>query len=150
MKRNIIFFVVIVIATICLTVTACDKEIYVHYKVEGRIIDKITKEPVRDIVVAYHEYNLPNPEDRQQKRQKTSPIGYDGWSDENGEFNILERILDKYSYSQLYIYDYYGSGYKDTIILVDFSNVPLSGTPSKNYKGEYVLNIGDIELEKIE
>ena len=147
MRRIIKILIVPSIAIICLT--ACDKEVYVHYKVEGRIIDKITKEPIRDIMVAYYEHDLPNPEDR-EKKQKRSPIGHDGWSDENGKFDVLSRILDKYSYSLLYIYDCYGNGYKDTIISIDFSNVPLSGTPSKNYKGNYVLNIGDIELEKIE
>ena len=147
MKYIIKIFMVAIVAIICLT--ACDKEYYAHYIVEGRVIDKITKEPVIDIMVSFAKYDIIHPPRNVQKIQKTSPIGHEGWSDENGEFNVLSRRLDKYYPSLLYIYGYYG-GYKDTTILVDFSNISLSGTPSGKYKGDYVLNIGDIELEKIE
>jgi len=140
MKQTIIFLVVAV-AVFCLT--SCHKEPDALYIVEGRVIDKITKEPVKDIMVSFNKYDIIYPIDK-QKIQKTSPIGQEGWSDENGLFSTLE----KYNTSILYIYDYYGI-YKDTAISVDFSNISLSGTPTKNYKGDYVLNIGDIELEKI-
>ncbi|MCL2130962.1 MAG: hypothetical protein FWH36_00685 [Lentimicrobiaceae bacterium] len=149
MKNIIKNFSIAIVVTICLV--ACDKEKVVHYTVEGRVIDKITKAPVGEIMVTYYEYDLPNPEDRhRQKSQKMSPPEHDGWSDENGEFNVLDGRLEEYSPSLLYFYDYYGSGYKDTSISIDFSNVPLSGKSSKNYKGDYVLNIRDIELERIE
>jgi hypothetical protein len=144
MKRIINFFIVIVIATICLT--ACEKSY--HYIVEGRLIDKITREPVEGIMVSFNKYDIIHPRDG-QKAQKMTPIGKEGWSNENGEFCTLET----YSTSFLYIYGFSSNEnglYKDTTILVDFSNVPLSGKPSKNYKGSYVLNIGDIELGKIE
>jgi len=142
MKAIIKLFIV---AAICLT--SCDKNSYVYYIVEGRIIDKYTKEPVKDIMVSFNKYDI-IPSRDSQKTQKYSPVEHDGLSDANGEF----RVLEKYSTSLLYIYGSYRneSGlYKDTIIPIDFSNIPLSGKPSKNYKGDYILNIGDIELGKI-
>ncbi|MDR0206490.1 MAG: hypothetical protein LBI45_04455 [Bacteroidales bacterium] len=142
MKYVIKIFIIIVVATICLT--ACEKSY--HYIVEGRLIDKITREPVEGIMVSFNKYDIIHPKNG-QKTQKKSPIGQSGWSDENGKF----RALETYSTSILYIYGYssHENGlYKDTTLLVDFSNVTLSGTPSKNYKGDYVLNIGDFELEK--
>jgi len=149
------FFIVIAVATICLT--ACEKETYVHDIVKGRIIDKITREPVKDVMVDFNKCDdimyRPNDSQKSEKRHKYSPIRYEGWSDENGEFRTIGHRLEKDNIppSLLYVYGYYGNSlYKDTTILVDFSNVPLSGKPSKNYKGEYILNIGDIELEKIE
>ena len=149
MKRIIKLFILVVIATIFLI--ACNKESYVHYIVEGRIIDKMTKEPVEGIMVSFHKYDIIHPKGG-QKVLKNSPVGHEGWSDENGGFNTLISILETYSPSLLYIYGYSSNDnglYKDTTISVDFSNVPLSGTPSKNYKGDYVLDIGDIELEKM-
>ena len=139
------FSVVVAVAIFCLI--ACDKgEPYFNYIVKGRVIDKLTKEPVRDILLSSYERDLPNSKDG-QKRQKMSenPHGYCP-SGPNGEFHILNRFAT----SLIYIYDFENSLYKDTTISVDFSNVPLSGKPSRNYKGEYVLNIGDIELEKME
>jgi len=62
---------------------------------------------------------------------------------------------DEYYPPQLHIYDGYGSEgfndviYRDTTISIDFSKASLSGTPTKKYKGEYNLNIGDIEIEKM-
>lgn len=122
--------------------TACDKEDYYYYIVEGRVIDKATKEPIEDILVSYYRYDNLSSE---QKKQKTSPIEYDGRSDADGLF----QALDKYSFAQLHFYSYYNGLYKDTIISIDFSNVTLSGTAHKKYKGDYILQIGDIELEKI-
>jgi len=141
MKHFIKFFMVTAFAIFCFT--ACDN--YYCYIVEGRIIDKITKEPVADIMVSFYKYDIIHPPRIEQKIQKTSPSGQEGWSDANGNF----RTLENRSTSFLYVYGYYG-GYKDTIISVDFSNVTLSKSLYKNYKGDYVLNIGDIELEKIE
>ena len=142
MKRRTSFFTVVVIAFFCLI--ACDKYNYEQYIVEGRIIDRNTREPVEYIIISFHKYDILNPPKNVQKIQKREPIGHDGLSDANGKFNVLE----KYSTSLLYIYDYYGV-YKDTIISVDFSNITLSGTPHRYYKGDYILNIGDVELEKI-
>ena len=153
MKRIITPFMVVAITIICLF--SCNKETYAEFVVEGRIIDKITKEPVKDIMVDFHKYDIIHPPynaEDVQKIQRKSPIGYAGWSNENGEFCTLERFSDKSNHLLLYVYGKYGNGgnvlYKDTTISVDFSNVPLSGKPSKNYKGDYVLNIGDIELEQ--
>ena len=138
------FLVVVAAAVICLT--AC-KEPFAWYIVEGRLIDKTTKEPVEGILVSPIMYNI-HPKSRQKTQKKEPSIGSD-YSNTNGEFRTLER----YSTSLLYVYGYSSienSLYKDTTISVDFSNVSLSGKPSKNYKGDYVLNIGDIELEKTE
>jgi len=143
MKRIITIFIVAA-AIICLT--ACEKNSYEIYIIEGRVVDKITKEPVKDIYVCFHRCDIIHPPSTDgQKPKKTSPIGGGDYSLANGEFRTLETS----STSLLYFYDYYGV-YKDISISVDFSNVPLSGTPHKNYKGDYVLNVGDIELEKTE
>ncbi len=142
MKRFIKFFIIVLLTIICLT--ACEKSY--HYIVEGRLVDKITKEPVEGIMVSFNKYDIIYSKS-EQKAQKKSPIGESGWSDENGKF----RTLETYNTSLLYIYGYLSneSGlYKDTIISIDFSNVTLSGAPSKNYKGDYVLDVGDIELGK--
>ena len=143
MKHIITFVIVAIVATIF--ITACDKETYVHYIVEGRIIDKDTREPANNILVSFVRYDdLLSPE---KKTQKHSPPVYDGRSDENGEFRTVGRRLEESDVPSLFYI--YGEGlYKDTTILVDFSNVTLSGTPAKNYKGEYVLSIGDIGLTK--
>jgi len=145
MKRIIKLFIVAIVTIIC--IFACDEgEPYFNYIVKGRVIDKVTKEPLNEIMFSSYERDLTNSEDG-QKRQKMSPPEYGyGWSNPNGEFHILNILAP----ALIYIYDYYGSGYKDTIISVDFSNVSLSGKPRRNYKGDYVLNIGDIELEKME
>ena len=129
-------------ASVIFCLTACDK--YYCYIVEGRVIDKVTKEPVKDIMVSFYKYDIIHPPRIEPKIQKTSPMGYEGWSDANGNF----RTLETNSTSLLYIYGYYG-GYKDTIISVDFSNATLSESLYKNYKGDYLLNVGDIELEKL-
>jgi len=142
MKYFINFFIVTAVILICLT--ACDKSY--HYIVEGRLIDKTTREPVENIMVSFNKYDIIEPKGGQ--KIKKSPIGGPEWSNENGEF----RTLEIYSTSLLYIYGYSSNVnglYKDTTISVDFSQVSLSGKPHKNYKGDYVLNIGDIELEKI-
>jgi len=142
--------------------TSCEKNPYVYCIVEGRIIDKITKEPVGDVLVDFNKYDIiqpPSNKDNIEKMHKLSPVREFGesWSDANGEFRTFVRVFLEAPYpSLIYIYGIYGycandsSSYKDTIISVNFSNVPLSGTPSKNYKGDYVLHIGDIELEKID
>jgi hypothetical protein len=136
MKHIIKLFIAIIVVSICLT--ACDKEPYTYYVVRGRMIDKITREPVSGIFVSFSMYDIVHPQD-----SKNSPPETDSWSDENGEF----RTLDRFSHSLLYVYGY--GAYKDTTISVDFSNVSLSGTPYKNYKGDYILYIEDVELEKI-
>jgi len=145
MKHIIVFFIAVAIATICLT--AC-KEPYAWYIVEGRLIDKTTKEPVKGILVSLVEYNITHQESGQKTQKKEQSVGSE-YSNTNGEF----RTFDTYSPPLLYIYgysSYENSLYRDTIIQVDFSNVPLSGKPSGNYQGDYVLNIGDIELEKVQ
>ncbi|MDR1346433.1 MAG: hypothetical protein LBK03_07000 [Bacteroidales bacterium] len=140
MKYIINLFIVAAVVTICLT--ACDKDSYFNYVVEGRVIDKITREPVSDIMVSFLRYD--DLVSQKKKAQKLSPPEYDGWSDENGKFCTHLTVPG----SLIYFYSYKSGLYKDTTISVNFSNVPLSGTPHKNYKGDYVLNIGDIELEK--
>lgn len=134
----------LLVAIVCLT--ACNKDSYT-YIIEGRIIDKITKEPVSGILVSFFKYDtIPS---TKAKIQKYSPREYEDWSDENGKFNASSNpCYPPYTPSTIYFYDNNGI-YKDTIIRVDFSNVSLSGTPAKNYKGDFVLNIGDIELEKM-
>jgi len=144
MKRIIKICVITSVAIICLT--AC-KEPYAWYIVEGRLIDKTTKEPVKDIMVSPIMYNTINQKSGQKTKKMDQSLDYD-YSDTNGEF----RTSNTYNTSLLYISgysSYENSLYKDTTISVDFSNVPLSGKPSRNYKGDYVLNIGDIELERI-
>jgi len=141
MKRIIVFFIVIVVATLCLT--ACDKNPYFNYVVEGRLIDKTTREPISNLLVSCIKYDYLL--STQKKTQKYSPLEYDG-SDENGKFRTYLTV----PCTMVYFYGNENGLYKDTTISVDFSNVPLSGKPSRNYKGDYVLNIGDIELEKIE
>ena len=152
MKRISTFFIVAALATIGLT--SCNKETYVCYIAEGRVIDKTTGEPVQNIMVSFHVYDIIHSKDEQEKRKPSSIDyeGYDGSSNENGEFNTLIRISEEYHPSLLYIYGNENGLYKDTVISVDFSKVPLSGTPNKKdkYKGDYVLNIGDVALEKIE
>ncbi|MCL2290870.1 MAG: hypothetical protein FWC34_09260 [Bacteroidetes bacterium] len=150
MKKHQIIIGLLICFGLTFIFSSCDKETYVHYMVEGRVIDKNTKEPIKSILLSFNEYNLPNPEDR-PKIPKKSPVEYDGWSYTDGEFRVISKVRLPLAYINplVYIYDYYGIGYKDTTISVDFSNVPLSGSPSKNYKGDYVLNIGDIELGKI-
>jgi len=141
MKHQIIFFTVVVMTIFCLTTCV---QPYFEYIVEGKVIDKITKEPIEDIVV------LPvslNQKERQSIICKSSPIGEYGRSNENGFFTVRDR----YSYGILHFRDARENLlYKDTTIFVDFKDVPLSDTPSGKYKGKYVLNIGDVELEKIE
>ena len=137
---------------------SCDKETYTYYSVEGRIIDKITKEAVGNIMVSYHKYDISHYQNENNSRPnnayKTSPPEYDQWSNLNGEFRMIAPFFNEYCPSQLYIYDVYGSLdfedviYRDTIISIDFSKAIFSGTPTKKYKGEYTLNIGDIEIEK--
>ena len=150
MKYIIKFFTIAAVATIILT--ACENNIkpYSYYRVEGRVIDKLTGEPVENIFVSRHQFRkpiLPNQKDRQNIMYKVSPIGNDGWSNENGNF----WVRDRYSYGILYFYDARVNVlYKDTAIIVNFKDVPLSGEPSGSYKGEYVLNIGDVELERID
>jgi len=125
---------------------SCEKD-YAYYIVEGRLIDKTTKEPLKDILVAFNKYDIIHP--KGESTQRKMPVGGPEYSDTNGEF----RTFEQYSTSLLYIYaysSYENSLYKDTTISVDFSQVPLSGNPHKKYKGDYVLNIGDIELEKID
>jgi hypothetical protein len=138
-----------IFAVVILCLVSC-KATYTDYIVEGRIIDKSTKEPVSDIFVSLgvmHE--LPETEGK-QNIHKTSPIEPYRLSDANGDF----RIVVTFCPSVLCINErYYGnenSLYKDTTISIDFSNVLLSGTPHRNYKGDYVLNVGDIELERID
>jgi len=138
------------VAAIAILLSACNSkhnEPHFNYVVKGRVIDKVTQEPIKDILVSFEQYHLPNPEDRQ--RTRLSPPEYDSWSDEKGNF----RAFHIQWRTPLYFYDYYGyenGFYKDTTISVDFKDVPLSGIPHGNYKGSYVLNIGDVELEKIE
>ena len=142
MKRFINYFIIITVTIICLT--SCEKHYY--YIVEGRLIDKTTKEAIKDIMVSFYKYDL-IPSKGERNVQKMSPIENYCWSDEDGRFCTVAT----YSTSLLYIYGYSSNEnglYKDTVLLIDFSNVPLSGTPSNNYKGDYVLSIGDIELEK--
>jgi len=144
MKHQIIFFTVVVMTIFCLTTCV---QPYFYYRVEGRVVDKITKEPIKDIVVAGRVYVSPNQKDKQSIILKTSPIGDIGWSNENGYF----WVRDIYSYGILDFYDTRENAlYKDTTIFVDFKDVPLSDTPNGKYRGEYVLNIGDVELERIE
>jgi len=143
MKHQIIFFTVVVITIFCLS--TCVVQPYSYYIVEGKVIDKITKEPIENIIVSVHKPILPNQKEKQSIIYKTSPIGDDGWSDENGYF----WVRDIYSYGILYFYDTRENVlYKDTAILVDFKDVPLSGEPSGSYKGDYVLNIGDVYSPK--
>ena len=149
-KRFFGIFTVFVITTICLT--SCDNYYSADYIVRGRVIDKITGEPVENILVSSHKYDTIPPRDGhiiQSKR--TPPLPY-SWSHANGEFSVWGYNAP---FSSIYIYGYSSNEnglYKDTVISVDFSNVPLSGKPSREfkYKGDYVLNIGDIALEKIE
>jgi (2Fe-2S) ferredoxin len=136
MKYIVKLFIVTSIVTICLT--ACNKDPYMYYIAEGRIIDKITREPVEGIMVSSYRY------DNLLSSERHSPPEYDTWSDTNGKFIMSQKHL----YSQLYFYGYYNGLYTDTIISVDFSTVTLSGTPHKNYKGDYILYIEDVELEK--
>ena len=142
------FFVVALAMVLCLN--ACDKNKnephYFYYVVEGRVIDNVTKEPVKDILVSFNEHSLPSPEDRQRVKSRLSPPDYDGWSDAKGNFRAFYNLR----LSAIYFYDYENGLYKDTIISIDFRDVPLSGTPSGNYKGSYVLNMGDVELERID
>jgi len=151
MKKHQIIVTLLICFGLTLIFSSCDKETYVRYIVNGRVIDKNTKEPIESILFSFNKYNLPNPEDR-PKKPKKSPLEYDGWSYTDGEFRVISdvRLPLVYINPLVYIYDYYGIGYKDTTISVDFSQVPLTGEPHKKYKGDYVLNIGDIELEKID
>jgi hypothetical protein len=142
MKRHQITIGLLICVGLAFIFSSCNKDPYFHYVVEGRVIDKTTKEPVKDIMVSSVRYDILRSQPKNS--QKVSPPENDGWSDANGEF----RTYRPFTYSLIYIYDYENGLYKDTIISVDFSNVPLSGKPSKNYKGDYILNIGDIELEK--
>jgi len=145
MKNIIKIFVVAIIATLCLISCDRNKYPYVNYVVEGRVIDKITKEPIKDILVSIHIRELPNLDDSQRVIFKLSPPP-DSWlSDKKGEFSTSSSYI-----SPIYFYDYENGLYKDTIIFVDFRGVSLSGIPNGNYRGSYVLNIGDVELEKID
>jgi len=142
MKNIIKFFAFAAIMTLCLN--ACERNVpYSNYVVEGRVIDKITKEPIEGILVSFNIYDLPSP-NSQIVITRLSPPEYDGWSDENGNF----RAFYTQPRSSVYFYDYNGL-YKDTAIFIDFKDVPLSDRPYRNYKGSYVLNMGDVELEKI-
>ena len=125
---------------------SCDKETYIDYVVKGKIIDKNTKEPVSNILVSFARYD--NLLSQGKNAQKLSPPEYDGWSDENGKFRA---IAHRYAESEPPLLFYiYGEGlYENKTISVDFSNLTLTGKPYKNYKGEYTLQIGDIELKKI-
>jgi len=141
MKRIINIIFLVAVATICST--SCEKSY--HYIIEGRLIDKTSKEPIKDIMVSFNKYDSIVP--RGGQKTKKYPIGGPEWSNENGEF----RTLETYSTPLLYIYGYSSNLdrlYKDTTISVDFSHVSLSGKSHNNYMGDYVLNIGDIELEK--
>jgi len=125
---------------------ACEKETYVDYTVEGKIIDKNTKEPVGNIFISFAIYDNFLPQGG--KTQKYSPIEYDGRTDENGKFRAISHRLEESAIPSLfYIYGY--GLYEDRTISVDFSNTVLTGKPSRKWKGEYILSIGDIELEKI-
>jgi len=141
MKRiTRLFIVAVVVATF---LTACDKEPYFNYIVEGKVIDIVTNEPVSNIMVSLlrYDYLLSSA----KNTQKLSPPEYDGLSDINGEFRAFRTVPS----SLIYFYGYENGLYKDTTISIDFSNVQLSGKPHKNYKGDYILNIGNILLEKI-
>ena len=143
MKNFTKIFVVAIVAALCFAACHRNTTPYTCYIVEGRIIDKMTKEPVKGIDVTVYKPILPNQEDKQNVKFKLSPIEHGGSSDANGNF----QVLDTHYYGILY-FAYYNDLYKDTTIVVDFSNVTKTGTPSGNYKGEYVLDIGDIEVER--
>jgi len=147
MKYIINFFVVAVVVVLCQS--ACsnrNNDPYFKYVVEGRVIDNVTKEPIENIIVSFNKHYLTTSEERQKVKYRLSPPNYDGRSDAKGNFCAFDNLWR----TPLYFYDYENGLYKDTAISVDFRDIPLSGIPDGNYKGTYVLNIGDVELEKID
>ena len=148
MKKYTFTTVLLICLGLMFVLSSCNKEIYADYIVEGRIVNKNTKEPVKNIMVDFHKYDIIH---SPSNKHKYSPIKSEDWSDENGKFRSSVRVLVESSPSMLYIYGSYGDDglYKDTTVSIDFSTVTLSGKPARNYKGEYILLVGDIELEKI-
>jgi len=155
MRKIVKIFVVAIIATMCFT--ACGGDIYsvdapyASYNVVGKIIDKETKEPVKDVIVVLYldlftpRYNV----------LKVFPNA-NSWSNANGEFQVYENFTldlvktknDSLSVSFTRWYDE-GVSYKDTIIWADFKNAVFENSEYKNYVGNYILDMGEIELERI-
>ena len=80
---------------------ACKKDYYYYYKVEGKTLDKETKESVSGILVSFFKYDTIS--STKAKIQKYSPREYEDWSDENGKFN--QKYIDAlysifYSFSE--------------------------------------------------
>ena len=152
------FLVVAIIATLCFA--SCDNagnlydESYASYTVEGRIIDKITKEPVEEVLVVLN-LNLPISE---ENILNLPPPPCQCWSDENGKFQAYEyftlfSVKEKNeSLPVAFLNGRYHRDalHKDTIIWVNFQNAPFYKHSKKNYKGYYTLQMGEIELERID
>jgi len=143
------FLAVAIIATLCFS--ACEISgdgPCADYIVYGKVIDKQTKEPVEGVRVSFFLHDkLPPPE-------------YDGWSDSNGEFKAYSHYtinsMQSVNKNTVQIYFYCegveGNLYKDAMTWANFANVTLTSEnhTNKNHKGYYSLNIGEIELEKID
>ena len=157
--KNITELVVIaVIAILCFA--ACGDggsywldDSYASYNAVGKVIDKETKEPIKDIIVVMYLGQItPQSFFRFSQNEAANCL-----SDENGEFQVYENFTSASvdtrndSLSVFFLNSRYKSAfYKDTVIWVDFKNATFHNQPYKDYMGYYTLEMGEIELEKID
>ena len=160
MRKIVKFFVVAIIAILCFA--ACGGDTYsvdvpyASYNVVGKIIDKETKEPVKDVMVILQ---LDLPTLQKSKGRLSMPTPKEGWSDADGyfqayDFFTLASVAAKND--SLYVsflngkYNNKDVFYKDTIVKVDIKDAIFYNHKDKNYRGYYSLEMGEIELEKID
>jgi len=158
MKNFTKIFAVAIIAILCFTACRIGRDEfnvpYATYHINGKVIDKETKEPIEEVMVVLY-LNLPTPK---QSILKTSPPPpKQGWSRANGEFEAYEYFTlssmreRNDSVPVAFLNGRYNitASHKDTIIWVDFKNAKFTGDSYRNWKGSYELNMGEVELEKL-